>query len=97
MSDHARDEIGRAEATERARDYAARHLHGLGDRRWRATRFATGWLLNAEGDDLEWRTGVPCIIVLDDGSVHQDSSSLPPSMLFAKYGSGGGPVDADPG
>ena len=77
------------EAMTAAMAHASQHLDALGDRSWRATRFDGGWLMNAEGDDLARRTGVPCLIVLDDGTVHEESSSLPPSMLIARYATSG--------
>ncbi len=55
------------------------------DREWKATRFGGGWLLNPVGEDLAWRTGVVCLVVMDDGQIHQESSSLPPPTLMAKY------------
>ena len=78
-----------AEAVTAARAHADRHVDALVDRSWRATRFDGGWLMNAEGEDLARRTGVPCLIVLDDGTVHEESSSLPPSMLISRYASSG--------
>ena len=73
------------EAATAASAHATKHLEALGDRSWRATRFDGGWLMTAEGDDLARRTGVPCLIVLDDGTAKEESSSLPPSMLIARY------------
>ncbi|MDH3682601.1 MAG: hypothetical protein OEV40_21920 [Acidimicrobiia bacterium] len=78
--------MNEAEATAAAEAHARRHLPELGTRPWRATRFAGGWLANPTGDDLARRTGVPCLVVLDDGTIETESSSLPPSLLMAKYG-----------
>lgn len=77
--------LSEADAIAVAVAHAAANLPELGERPWRATRFPGGWLTNPEGDDLARRTGVPCLVVLDDGTVHVESSSLPPSMLIAKH------------
>lgn len=76
------------EAIAAAEAYGREHLTGLGERTWRATAFEGGWLCNPEGDDLRRLTGVACLIVLDDGVVHRESSSMAPSMLIAKYTTG---------
>lgn len=74
-----------AEATIAVAAHAAEHLPELGDRSWRLTAFDGGWLATPEGDDLRWRTGLPCLVVVDDGTIHLESSSLPPPALLAKY------------
>lgn len=85
------------EAVAAAEAHAARELPELGSRTWRATRFAGGWLANPIGEDLARRTGVPCLVLLDDGAIHIESSSLPPSMLIAKYVQSPGGAEADGG
>ena len=77
--------IDRDTATGLAAAHGSRHLPDLGPRTWRPTRFDGGWLMTPEGDDLRWRTGVVCLVVLDDGSVHQESSSVAPSLLIERY------------
>ncbi|MGI9613526.1 MAG: hypothetical protein ACR2QO_11485 [Acidimicrobiales bacterium] len=77
--------MNRAEATIAVAAHAAEHLSDLGDRSWRLTAFDGGWLATPEGDDLRWRTGLACLVVLADGTIHQESSSLAPPALFAKY------------
>ncbi len=72
-------------AAERARTYGAENLPDLGVREWKGTAFAGGWLMTAAGDDIAWNTGVICLIVLDDGTIHEESSSLPPSMVMDRY------------
>lgn len=77
--------IDRDTALRLAADHGARHLPELGRRTWRPTRFDGGWLLTAEGEDLRWRTGVACLVVRDDGTVHGESSSLPPGLLMQRH------------
>ena len=77
--------MNQAEATVAVKAYAKQRLADLGERSWRLTGFDGGWLATPMGDDLRWRTGLPCLVVLVDGTIHQESSSLPPPTLMAKY------------
>jgi hypothetical protein len=88
--------IDRDTAVQLAADHGERHLPDLGPRSWRPTRFDGGWLLTADGDDLRWRTGVACLVIQDDGTIHEESSSLPPDLLFERYGTGPAPGPTDP-
>lgn len=82
--------IDRTAAAALATEYGSRRLPDLGERSWRPTRFDGGWLLTAEGEDLRRRTGVSCLVLLDDGTMHEESSSLPPDLLIERYGRAGG-------
>ena len=73
------------EARRRAREYAVQHLTDLGERSWQARSFPGGWLLTPQGDDITWNTGVVRLAVLDDGSINEETTSLPLSGLVAKY------------
>ena len=80
--------MNEADAAAAAKAYGDEHLPRLGARTWRMTPFNGGWLATPEGDDLRWRTGVPCLVVLVDGTVHRESSSDPPQWVIAKYEEG---------
>jgi hypothetical protein len=74
-----------SDAAAAAKAYGGDHFPELADRDWRTTPFDGGWLATPIGEDLRWRTGLPCLVVLADGSVHRESSSSPPPTLIAKY------------
>ncbi len=78
------------EAAERAETYNTAHMPDLGPRTWKGESFPGGWLMNPQGEDLEWRTGVVCLIVLDDGRIIEESSSMPPDWIIAKHTATGG-------
>ncbi len=77
--------VDEATAAARAADYNNRHLGGLGLRTWTGERFAGGWRMVPEGDDLTWQFGVVCLMVLDDGRIFEDSASTPPDWAVQKY------------
>lgn len=76
-----------AEASAAAETFARASIPELADRTWRVTAFDGCWLATPEGDDLRWRTGLVSLVVLPDGTVHRESSSVPPLTLVEKYGS----------
>ena len=86
-----------AEARAAVDAYARSSIPELADRSWRLTGFDGGWLATPEGDDLRWRTGLVCLVVLPDGTIHEESSSTPPPTLVERYGSSPTPDDADRG
>ena len=65
--------------------YADQGLPGLADHAWRGSRFHGGWLMYPTGDDLKGRMGYVCLVVLDDGGIIEESSSMPPTWLMAMY------------
>lgn len=69
----------------------------LSGREWSADRFAGGWLLQPQGEDLRWRTGVVCLMVMDDGQIHRESSSRPPQALMDAYAVAGGDTETSDG
>ncbi len=78
--------MNEVDAAAAAEAYARDSIPELADRTWRLTAYDRGWLATPEGDDLRWLTGLPCLVILRDGSVHRESSSIPPPSLLAKYG-----------
>ena len=78
--------MDQAEATSRAKAYAAEHLPDIEepDRPWIASRYQQCWRMVPGGADLEWYFG-PCLVVLDDGRIFKDSASLPPDDMMARY------------
>lgn len=87
--------MNETDAAAAASAYGEEHLPALGPRTWRTTEFEGGWLATPTGDDLRWRTGLPCLVVLTDGSIHLESSSLPPPMLISKYTTSVGEHETD--
>jgi len=73
------------EAAALAAAYGSRHLAHLGPRSWRGTRFASGWYLKPEGEDLARRFDLPALVVLDDGRLFEDSGSQPEPFVVARY------------
>ncbi|MFV0259702.1 MAG: hypothetical protein ACK5PP_14795 [Acidimicrobiales bacterium] len=76
--------IPRAMAVAMAESYAATHLIRLGPRTWFPTPFTGGWRLTALGEDLRFRFGGTCIMVLNDGTVRSDGT-LPPPYWCERY------------
>jgi|GEM_PF-4994254 len=72
-------------AIQAAKRYAERETPSLVGRDWDGVSFASGWLLFPQGRDLEELVSVPWLVVLDDGSVHRESSSRPPHETIARY------------
>ncbi|MGF1597629.1 MAG: hypothetical protein ACFCVK_11985 [Acidimicrobiales bacterium] len=73
------------EARALAANHADTHLADLEPTSWRVTAFDGGWYLVPQGDHLRWRTGVIGLVVTDDGAVHEESTSQPPSIVIDRY------------
>ena len=65
--------------------HADQHWPALGgDRQWHVWRLDQGWRIAPEGDDLEGQLGFPCLLVRDDRTVFEESSSTPPDALLVE-------------
>jgi len=81
--------MNETEAAELAANYANEKVTELQNRAWKGTGFDGGWIMVPQGEDLSWSLGLMNLVVTDEGTIHEESSSSPPSELVARYQTGG--------